>query len=155
MSFQWIRLNICVFTTATVWLVQEKVTGTLPGSIWSGRIKGKEGSRHWGKKKVLWIRLTRSLKLIFLTKKKKYGHTRALSHTAWFRWAFMSEKEYFLKVRSYLFFPLDRWLLTSRTWIFCWHILFLLFSSAVPGHTCRFSKLWQPWFTAMAPSVKR
>ena len=82
MSFQWIRLNICVFTTATVWLVQEKVTGTLPGSIWSGRIKGKEGSRHRGKKKVLWIRLTRSLKLIFLTKKKKiWTHTCSLTHS--------------------------------------------------------------------------
>lgn len=46
--FSGLSLTVCVFTAATVWLVQGKVKRTLPGSTLSGGSKGEELSKALG-----------------------------------------------------------------------------------------------------------
>lgn len=74
----------------------------MPGSIWSGRNKGRREQAIGAREKVLSIRLSRSLKLIFSQQAEDDRH--ALTHGLIQVEHSCLKRNVFLKVRSYIFF---------------------------------------------------
>lgn len=66
-------LHRCVFIAANIWLVQGKVTRTLPGSILSEGIKWEQWTGPWARRRLCLDQTVRAFRAHILTQKMNTG----------------------------------------------------------------------------------